>query len=280
VRKLSAVGIAFLLFFSGCLGFGDGKDLDGQNLNLDFIEKESGSETLDYNMTVVKILDGDTFDLGNGNRVRMLGINTPESGRPYSEEATEALTAMILGKEIALVNDSKNEDTDSYGRLLGHVYVGPTLVNYELIRTGMAFWYPYSSGTDMDGLYEEAQESAVSDSVGLWTPSPYNMTIDHIEYDPDGDEADGEYLIITNHESYNVSMEGWYLQDEASQTAYQFNFTLETDASIRVYTGSGTDNQTTLFWGWYQGIWNNSGDMAIVQDENGLMVDYYRYGYD
>jgi len=132
----------------------------------------------------------------------------------------------------------------------------------------------------MDGLYEEAQESAVSDSVGLWTPSPYNMTIDHIEYDPDGDEADGEYLIITNHESYNVSMEGWYLQDEASQTAYQFNFTLETDASIRVYTGSGTDNQTTLFWGWYQGIWNNSGDMAIVQDENGLMVDYYRYGYD
>ena len=64
------------------------------------------------------------------------------------------------------------------------------------------------------------------------------------------------------------------------QTAYQFNFTIETDASIKVYSGSGTDNQTTLFWGWYQGIWNNSGDMAIVQDENGLMVDYYRYGYD
>ncbi len=239
VRKSSAVGIAFLLFFSGCLGFGDDKDIDSQNLNLEDTEKESGSETLDYNMTVIQILDGDTFDLGNGDRVRMLGINTPESGRPYSEEATEALTTMILGKEIALVNDSKNEDMDSYGRLLGHVYVGPTLVNYELIRTGMAFWYPYSSGTDMDGLYEEAQESAASDSVGLWTQSPYNMTIDYIEYDPDGDEADGEYLIITNHESYNVSMEGWY-----------------------------------------QGIWNNGGDMAIVQDENGLMVDYYRYGYD
>ena len=79
MRKSSAVGIAFLLFFSGCLGFGDGNDLDGQNLNLEDTEKESGSETLDYNMTVVQILDGDTFDLGNGNRVRMLGINTPET---------------------------------------------------------------------------------------------------------------------------------------------------------------------------------------------------------
>ena len=136
MRKSSAVGIAFLLFFSGCLGFGDGNDLDGQNLNLEDTEKESGSETLDYNMTVVQILDGDTFDLGNGNRVRMLGINTPETGRPYSEEATEALTVMILGEEIALVNDSKNEDTDSYGRLLGHVYVGQTLVNYELHDCG------------------------------------------------------------------------------------------------------------------------------------------------
>ena len=61
---------------------------------------------------------------------------------------------------------------------------------------------------------------------------------------------------------------------------HEFNYTLEINTSVRIYTGSGEDNQTTLFWGSYLGIWNNGGDMAILQDENGLMVDYYRYGYN
>ena len=241
---------------------------------------ENQAITQDYNMTVVKILDGDTFDLGNGERVRIIGINTPEKGRPFSDEATDALSEIIMGREVTLVNDSKNDDVDTSGRLLRHVYVDETLVNYEMIRTGMAFWYPYSSGTDMDESYQEAQEAAENDHAGLWTESQYNITIDYIEYDPEGSEVDGEYLIITNHDNYNINMEGWYLQDEAARTAYEFNYTLEINTSVRIYTGSGEDNQTTLFWGWYQGIWNNGGDMAILQDENGLMVDYYRYGYN
>ena len=244
------------------------------------IIQEVEEETQDYDITVVEILDGDTFDLGNEERVRIIGINTPEKGRPFSDEATEALSEMIMGKEVTLVNDSKNDDADSSGRLLRHVYVDGISVNYEMIRTGMAFWYPYSSGTDMDESYQEAQESAANDHVGLWTESQYNITIDYIEYDPEGNEVDGEYLIITNHDNYNINMEGWYLQDEAARTAYEFNYTLDVDTSIRVYTGSGEDNETALFWGWYQGIWNNGGDMAILQDEDGLMVDYYRYGYD
>jgi len=234
-------------------------------------------ETQDYNMTVTEVVDGDTFYLGNEDKVRMLGINTPESGRPYAQEATDFLTSMILGKEVSLVNDSKNEDSDSYGRLLAHVYVDDTFVNYEIIKAGFAFWYPYTSGTDFDAEYEEAQEYASNNRVGLWTESSYNLTIDYIEYDPEGDEAEGEYVVVTNNENYNVSMVGWFLQDEAAQTAYEFNFTIMNNTSIRIYTGDGTDNATTLFWGWHQGIWNNSGDFAIIQDENGYMVDSYRY---
>ena len=240
-------------------------------------EEPEENVTQDYNMTVTEVIDGDTFYLGNGDKVRMLGINTPESGRPYAQEATDFLTNMILGKEVTLVNDSKNGDSDSYGRLLAHVYVNDTFVNYEIIKAGFAFHYPYTSGTDFDTEYEEAQTFASNNTVGLWTESSYNLTIDYIEYDPEGSEADGEYVVLTNHESYNVSMVGWFLQDEAAQTAYEFNFTISNNTSIRIYTGDGTDNSTTLYWGWHQGIWNNSGDFAIIQDENGYMVDSYRY---
>ena len=238
---------------------------------------EEPEEIQNYNMTVTEVIDGDTFYLGNGDKIRMLGINTPESGKPYSQEATEFLTSMLMGKEVTLVNDSKNDDSDSYGRLLSHVYINDTLVNYEIIKVGLAFWYPYTSGTDMDEMYEEAQHYASNNTLGLWTESSYNLTIDYIEYDPEGEEADGEYLVLTNQENYNISLVGWYLQDEAAQTAYEFNFTIMNNTSIRIYTGLGTDNETTLFWGWHQGIWNNSGDFAIIQDQNGYMVDNYRY---
>ena len=246
-------------------------------LSRNIIIEEEPEELQNYNMTVTEVIDGDTFYLGNGDKVRMLGINTPESGRPYAQEATDFLTNMILGKEVTLVNDSKNGDSDTYGRLLSHVYVDDTFVNYEIIKAGYAFWYPYTSGTDFDTEYEEAQTFASNNTFGLWTESSYNLTIDYIEYDPEGSEADGEYLVLTNHENYNVSMVGWFLQDEAAQTAYEFNFTISNNTSIRIYTGEGVDNSTTLYWGWYQGIWNNSGDFAIIQDQNGLMVDNYRY---
>tara|TARA_B110000240_G_scaffold47859_1_gene54249 strand:+ start:3287 stop:5206 length:1920 start_codon:yes stop_codon:yes gene_type:complete len=241
------------------------------------VEEPTEDTTQDYNMTVTEVIDGDTFYLGNGDKIRMLGINTPESGRPYAQESTDFLTNMILGKEVTLVNDSKNDDVDSYGRLLAHVYVNDTFVNYEIIKAGYAFWYPYTSGTDFDTEYEAAQNDASNNKIGLWTESSYNLTIDYIEYDPEGEEADAEYLVLTNHENYNVTMVGWFLQDEAAQTAYEFNLTIESNTTIRIYTGSGTDNSTTIFWGWHQGIWNNSGDFAILQDENGYMVDSYRY---
>ena len=138
-------------------------------------EEPEENVTQDHNMTVTEVVDGDTFYLGNGDKVRMLGINTPESGRPYAQEATDFLTNMILGKEVTLVNDSKNSDSDSYGRLLAHVYVNGTFVNYEIIKAGYAFWYPYTSGTDLDAEYESAQAFASNNTVGclLYTsPSP------------------------------------------------------------------------------------------------------------
>lgn len=81
-----------------------------------------------------KILDGDTFQLPDGDRVRLLGVNAPETGRCGSAEATAELTKLISGKSVRI----EEEKRDTYGRRMGLVYVGSTLVNKSMLAAGWA----------------------------------------------------------------------------------------------------------------------------------------------
>ena len=65
---------------------------------------------------VVKVTDGDTIDLSNGETVRFSGINTPEKGECYYNEAKQALTELVLDKEVFIERDMTNKD--KYNRLL------------------------------------------------------------------------------------------------------------------------------------------------------------------
>ncbi len=62
-----------------------------------------------------KILDGDTFQLPDGDRVRLLGVNAPEAGRCGSVEAKEELSKLISGKSVRI----EEEKRDTYGRRMG-----------------------------------------------------------------------------------------------------------------------------------------------------------------
>jgi len=86
---------------------------------------------------VGRIIDGDTFDLADGQRVRLIGIDAPEIGNECSAEATQALGSLISGQIVYLEMDVS--DTDSYGRLLRYVFVNDILVNYELVCQGVAY---------------------------------------------------------------------------------------------------------------------------------------------
>lgn len=95
----------------------------------------SGGETA----TVVDIIDGDTIDVmldGQRERVRYIGMNTPERDEPCYTEATAANAALVRNKTVTLVKDKS--ETDIYDRLLRYVYVGDTFVNAELVREGYA----------------------------------------------------------------------------------------------------------------------------------------------
>lgn len=85
---------------------------------------------------VARIVDGDTLELGNGETVRLVGIDTPEVGECGYERAADALAAVALGRVVTL--GASDEDRDAYGRLLRYVDVGSVDAGLRLIRQGLA----------------------------------------------------------------------------------------------------------------------------------------------
>jgi endonuclease YncB( thermonuclease family) len=85
---------------------------------------------------VTRIVDGDTIDLGNGETVRLVGIDTAEAGECGYLKASENLSTLILGKRVRLT--LSDEDRDQYGRLLRYVDVGPVDAGLRQIKDGYA----------------------------------------------------------------------------------------------------------------------------------------------
>jgi len=98
----------------------------------------------DEEVEIKYVIDGDTIDLENGDRVRYVGINTPELKGAGSEDdeclawVARSRNMALLGMgDVELVRD-ENMDIDKYGRLLRYVYAGDMFVNEVLVREGLA----------------------------------------------------------------------------------------------------------------------------------------------
>lgn len=94
--------------------------------NLNFYQKQSTD-----NM-VIEVVDGDTFQLRSGKRVRLMGVDAPEFDRCGGKEAKERLGELVLGKKVKLAE----ETTEAYGRSLALVYVKGELVNKIILEEG------------------------------------------------------------------------------------------------------------------------------------------------
>ena len=136
---------------------------------------------------VNRVIDGDTIDVYIGTdiqRVRLIGINTPEIGQPYAHEATEALKDLVLKKEVRLEKDIS--ETDRYGRLLRYVYVsangGEIFVNEEMVRNGYAQVMTIPPDVKYTSLFVSAQREAQEAKRGLWGEAPKPQPEDNIVY--------------------------------------------------------------------------------------------------
>ncbi len=116
-----------------------------------------------------RVIDGDTIELLDGERVRYIGMDTPEM-RPveaYAKAATEANRELVEEKMVRLVLDV--EERDRYGRLLAYVYVDDTFVNAELVRRGLAQVATYPPNVRHEEHFLKLQRQAREAGRGLWS---------------------------------------------------------------------------------------------------------------
>jgi len=124
---------------------------------------------------VKRVIDGDTLLLTNGERVRLIGVDTPETKHPqkpvqyFGKEAYLFTKRMVEGKEVRLEYDWQRKDR--YGRLLAYVYLmDGTFLNAEIIKQGYGFAYtkyPFKYLEEFRKYEREARES----KRGLWKPT-------------------------------------------------------------------------------------------------------------
>ncbi len=116
-----------------------------------------------------RVVDGDTIVLAGGERVRYIGMDTPEVGASpefYGPEASEADRRLVDGKRVRL--ERGVSDRDRYDRLLRYVYVDGLMVNAELVREGYARAAAYSPDTRYAACFTALEAEAKTEGRGMW----------------------------------------------------------------------------------------------------------------
>jgi micrococcal nuclease len=136
----------------------------------------SGATVSASSGTVASVYDGDTLSLTNGQRIRLVQIDTPElgSGECYSRASRKVLLKLApIGSRVRLESDPRLDNVDRYGRLLRYVHRGPLNVNLVMVSAGAAapYFYSYDEGKYALRLMAEAQKAKTA-KRGLWGSCP------------------------------------------------------------------------------------------------------------
>lgn len=133
---------------------------------------------------VTDVTDGDTIRIdldGTNERVRLIGINTPETVDPrktvecFGKEASARMKDLAEGKIVRLEYDDTQSLRDAYGRLLAYVYLEDgEMLNRKMLAEGYAYEYTYMTPYKYQTEFKELQNIARNSERGLWSPETCN----------------------------------------------------------------------------------------------------------
>jgi endonuclease YncB( thermonuclease family) len=115
---------------------------------------------------VVSVIDGNTIEVLHNTqpeRVRCSGIDCTEKDQAFGNRATQAASALVLGRDVML----QTHGQDKYGHTLADVLLpDSTILNHELVKDGWCWWYrKYAPG---NAELEQLESEARVEKRGLW----------------------------------------------------------------------------------------------------------------
>jgi micrococcal nuclease len=127
---------------------------------------------------VSHVYDGDTIQLMDGRRVRLIGINAPEirhknrkgecqKAEPFGEDAKQYLTNKLIHQKVSLEMD--HEAQDHYHRILAYVFLSDgTIMNHKMVEQGLAYCLSVSPNTRYEKQFVKTQQIAMDSGKGIW----------------------------------------------------------------------------------------------------------------
>ena len=260
MKRRDAVFLAFLVFLLVAV-------------NYNFLDKGLTDFLKDYKDTSVsRVIDGDTIVTSEGEHLRLLGINTPEtsSKEKYSLEAKQYLSNLTLNKSVRL----EIKGRDLYNRTLAYVFLGGENVNEKIIENGLANFYFPEGKDEYYGKFKETWGSCISKDINLCKKSSGACSRCIILENLD---VKSQVAVFRNSCSFQCNLTDWQIKDEGRK---EFNFPpfiLGEGREVDVKVGNKSGNQSVLFWPGYSYVWTSSGDTLFLRDENHDLVLWKNY---
>lgn len=239
MKKSSGILLFFLFLISGLIYY--------------FISSETKveKEFFEEKALVKRVLDGDTIELEDGRKVRMVGINTPEKRKFMSNESLK-FTKKLENKTITLLYNKE----DKYKRILGYVIFENENYNKKLLSEGLAHFYYYKKDRFYEQMKKE-EEKARQNKKGIWKESPNKECISLIKFDYKERTKrcnNEEVLVLKNICNKTLKV---LIKDDATK---QF----EEEIKPGIYTKN------------FSCVFNDEGDSLYLWDNEGLIL-FYRY---
>jgi endonuclease YncB( thermonuclease family) len=225
---------------------------------------------------VVRVLDGDSVVLSDGRQIRYLGVNSPEVGEAFSDEARALNRRLVEGKEVRLNLDGP--PTDRYGRTLAYVYVDRQFVNADLVSAGLAHVLMFHR------LREEAtlaarQHEARSARRGMWGPGgpagPLKITSPGQRRARGGRSAALRSVTVCNIGERDVDLDGYRLAAGDSRFGFP-RFALAPGRVALVVIGEGrhrTSRAGVPSFYWPARAGDRSISSLVLHDPTGDVID-------
>lgn len=257
--------------------------------------------------TVVEVVDGDTINIkinGNEEKVRLIGVDSPETHhpskpiQPFGPEAENYTRAQLTGKIVYLELDVT--ERDRYGRLLAYVWLSPPsaitdseirskMFNAKLLLKGYAQILTVPPNVKYVDFFSKYQTEARQSDNGLWglstdssqdlTPVPARAsaaaTQESMKVVIESVDLIEEVVTIKNNGSMKVNLTGWKLVSETGSQTYIFpdGFVLKAGAKVNIRSGPKAFNKPLLDLKWSdKHIWNNEGDQGLLYDDSGNLI--------